>query len=291
MNLSRKPTASDQKKFWDLLYAMPMIERGKPLVKEMFWMLQLHPMTNALPAYCYRILEVFRKTYFKNFPALSDTVAIVDEVAAREAKTLEAAKKVMRIDWVKLGFVVGVATRCVRHAEWEVAAEAGDLGKCAIEETKDICALLFGRQWVEVNSADITAKPLNDLIAEHLNRYLEPFIAQHAETGPKVGLLAYQWGSEAMTGFYKGMAEGMVGFLDESGSLVGESNRAGIYLFMLLVWPEIREMMTLGNNGARARSLTTRCHRSLFEPCLGLITASMACCHVRVATPLSVPAM
>ena len=229
--------------FRDLLRATPLMERGKPLVEEMFRMLQEQPLTNQLPAYCYRIMEVLRRTYFRAFPALSDIAAITDEAAARGAKTLEATKKVLRLDWGKLGCVFGIAARCIRYAQLEALAEADDLENCSIEESKKIYAAVFGEQWVEANSEQITAKTLDVIIAEQLNRYFAPWIARHVETAPQWDLIAYQWSPQAMADFYKGMGEGMTGFLDENGKCVGESVRAGTYLFLLIVWPEIKAML------------------------------------------------
>ena len=49
-------------------------------------------------------------------------------------------------------------------------------------------------------------------------------------------------------------------------------------------------MMTCGSNMANALSFAAVFQRCWFAPCLVPINASMACCHVRVVMPLSLPA-
>ena len=49
-------------------------------------------------------------------------------------------------------------------------------------------------------------------------------------------------------------------------------------------------MMTCGSNMANALSFAAVFQRCWFAPCLVLINASMARCHVRVVMPLSLPA-
>lgn len=60
---------------------------------------------------------------------------------------------------------------------------------------------------------------------------------------PSLTQWAYLWSPEAMPEFYTGMVEGMRGLLDENDRLVGESPRANVYNFLLLAWPEIKEML------------------------------------------------
>jgi hypothetical protein len=44
--------------------------------------------------------------------------------------------------------------------------------------------------------------------------------------------------------FNEGIARGMAAFVDQSGQFVGETERANIYWFLLIVWPEIQAMQT-----------------------------------------------
>ena len=48
-------------------------------------------------------------------------------------------------------------------------------------------------------------------------------------------------------------------------------------------------MMTRGSKRAKPLSLAALCQRSLLAACFMLVRASMACCQVRVAMPVSVP--
>jgi hypothetical protein len=47
-----------------------------------------------------------------------------------------------------------------------------------------------------------------------------------------------------MKDYNQGIAEGLAGFIDENGQLVGETNRFGTYSFLVLAWPEIKEMQS-----------------------------------------------
>src|SRR5580658_9324045 len=81
--LTREPNESDRQTVRELFYARPIIERGRPLYQEMLWFLSGCPNPDQheklLPDYCYNILAVFQKTFFKNVPLLSDTVLIMDQ--------------------------------------------------------------------------------------------------------------------------------------------------------------------------------------------------------------------
>jgi hypothetical protein len=46
-----------------------------------------------------------------------------------------------------------------------------------------------------------------------------------------------------MIEFSEGFSEGLNGFLDVQGEMVGGSPRSGIYDFLLVAWPEIKAML------------------------------------------------
>lgn len=58
-----------------------------------------------------------------------------------------------------------------------------------------------------------------------------------------IGRLAYLWGSDALAKLNEGVAIGLKEFLDEEGQPVNESVRSNIYEFLLMAWPEIKEML------------------------------------------------
>ena len=193
-----------------------------------------------LPDYCYNIFDVFQKTYFRGFPLVSETVQVTSEAGLESAKTIEAAKKVVRLNWKNLGRIFGIAARCFRYAELEAR---DDLKNEGIDDPKTLCTVIFGKQWVMENQAKIISESLDVLLSESLNQLIQPQVAVLNAMQPKWGALAYQWSPAAMAELNEGMAEGMTRFLDENGQLAGESRRAGIYNFLLLAWPEINAML------------------------------------------------
>jgi len=227
---------------------MPLVERLNPLLDELLWVLLGRPdpehRKKTLPDYCYSIFDVFEKTFFKGFPLLSETVQITDEAAFQSGKTIEDAKKALQLNWKNLGRLYGIVLRCIRFAELEAKSDVEHeiFYGLTPDEVSQFFTMIFGRQWVETNRARIVAEAPGKIMADMLNQYIASRVATLREMEPKWNALAFQWGPEAMEQFHAGMAEGMASFLDETGHFVGESGRAGIYSFLLLVWNEIKAM-------------------------------------------------
>jgi hypothetical protein len=249
IEITRKPSSADKQTVKELFYAMPMMERGKPILSEMTWVLlgrqELEGHKNILPDYCYNIFDVFQRTYFKGFPLISETVLVINQAGLESAKTVEQAKKVLRLDWKNLGRMFGIAARCFRFAELESADDMKleGFGDSTPDKTKELFTVIFGRQWVEENQERILTEPLDKIMVDTLKQHIASTITQISEMLPKWDSLSYQWSPEAMIEFKEGMAEGMASFLDEKGQLAGESPRSGIYVFLLLAWPEIKAML------------------------------------------------
>jgi hypothetical protein len=237
---------------------MPLIERGSPLMAELTWVLQgrQNPEQHVkiLPDYCYNIFDVVQKTVFRAFPLLSDTLLVMDKAGAESAKTIEAAKKVIRLDWGNLGRATGLVHRCVRYAQLE-AKESIDGDAFTPEKARELYTVVFGRRWVEENEAKIGVESPGKLVSDMLNQLFSSAVATVEKQKPYLESLAYQWSPEAMIQFNAGRAEGMTAFLDGDGELAGESARAGIYAFLLLAWPEIRAMQE-----SQPRKTTTDLH-------------------------------
>jgi hypothetical protein len=248
-DLTRVASPADKLVVKEFFYAMPMMERGRNMMPEMLWVLQGCPDSEkhekVFPAYCYNIFDVFRRTYFKGFPLLSETVLVADPAGVASAKTLEQAEKVVRLDWRNLGRVVGIAVRCVRFAEKESADESKEdfFGDLTPEKTEELFLVIFGKQWVTANLEMIKREPAGKVFSAMLNQYLATWLAQIPTMKSQLNDLAYQWSAAAMDEFNQGFADGFNAFMDMSGQLVGESGRAGTYGFLLFAWPEIRAML------------------------------------------------
>ena len=261
-DLRREPNESDRIAVRDIFYQIPILQRGEPIVLEMLWVLlgRQNPEQHKdlLPDYCYNILDVFRKTYFKGFPLLSETVLVTDQAGLVAAKSVEAAKKVVRLDWRNLGKLVGIGTRCVRFAELEAKDELDNEGfaKLTPEKVMRLFTLVCGNKWVAENQSKLEAEVTETILTELLNQHIASWITKIPAMLPKWNSLAYQWSAAAVAEFHAGVAEGTNCFLDVKGKLAGESGRSGIYVFLLLVWPEIRAMLE-----SRPRKTLTDLHK------------------------------
>lgn len=246
-NLS--PTLSDNRAVKEIFYAMPLLERGKPLFTELQWVLLERPHLEShkkiLPDYCYNIFDVFKKTYFKNFPLFSESVLVTDPAGLKSAKTAEQAKKVIRIDWKNIGRLFGIAAQCIRFAEMESANDlaGSDFNDLTPAKVEELFTVIFGRSWVAQNQTMLASEPVDQIFAKMLNQYLASWINDLKDINPTFENLAWHWGPAAMIAFSEGFAEGLTSFMDVDGQLVGQSDRAGLYGFLLVVWPEIEAML------------------------------------------------
>ena len=242
----RIPSEADKQIVRELLNAMPLIERGNPLCAELIRVLKdrkdSDQQRQTLPGYCYNILDVWRKTYFKAIPSLADTVAITDRAGMASANTVEATKQVLRLDWRNLGKLAGNVLRCLRFADLEAEAQ---LKLDGFDDSTDaaLLVMIMGEQWVKENQERCLGQPASALLTELLREQIAAVGVTAANSTLEFEALAYQWGPAAMAEFHQGMSEGTTSFLDERGELAGESSRSGIYAFLLLAWPEIKAML------------------------------------------------
>lgn len=245
----RPPTDLDRQIVRNFFYAMPLLERGKPLFKELLWVLlgrqDEDRHQKILPEYCYNIFDVLRKTHFKNFPGISDIIYIRDHKVLAEAKTIEDAKKVVQMDWRNLGRACGIAMRCWRFAEKE--AEQGMDGEgfndFSPEKINELFEVIFGKCWVGKNADRIASTNPDTILAQELNQFISSWLAEARAKAEVFADVAFQWSAAAVQEFHQGIAEGMEGFIDENSQLVGETTRTGTYAFLALAWPEIKAML------------------------------------------------
>lgn len=194
---------------------------------------------NALPEYCYNIFDKVRSTSLAILPKLSETIS-GDFDLATKCKTVEEAKKVLKIDWFRLGRLFGFGIRSKRLVQLETEDELkrDGLFDDNPEKQKKAIELLIGKRPEQESSAVSVGAKLHEMLKSSTEPEFEKI-----DSGLKYfGQVAYQWGSDAMENFSKGIAEGLAGFIDENGQLVGETNRSPTYWFLLLAWPEIKEL-------------------------------------------------
>jgi hypothetical protein len=245
----KPPTEFDRQTVREFFYAKPLIERGKSVFDEMLWVLQGRESEGQhlkiLPGYCYNIFGALTITFFKNFPAFTDIIFIKDRAGLAEASTIEAAKKVIQIDWKNLGCGVGIGLRCARFAEMEAAdgLDGEGFDQFSPEEVKQAFVIVFGQQWVEDNAARIASESPDKILSVMLKQFIAPWIEKMAPAAAMCSVFACQWSPAAFMEFHEGLSAGLGGFLDANSQLIGETSRSGTYVFLLLAWPEIKAMM------------------------------------------------
>lgn len=246
--LSREPSQPDKELVRAVFYKIPLMERGTPIQQELLWVLlgrqNSEQHIKLLPEYCYNIFDVFLKTYFKGFPLLSETVQITDSAGLPGAKSIEAAKEVLRINWKNVGRLFGIMARCIRFAEMEAAEELEKDGfsGSSPEEIVSLFTMIFGRDWVLTNRTRIEKENPDKIFVEYLQEHTTSALSRIPSMVP-IETVAYEWSPEASADFHAGYAEGMSIFVDFNRQLAGESGRSGIYTLLLLAWPEIKSML------------------------------------------------
>jgi hypothetical protein len=244
----REPNDSDRQAVKDFFYAMPIIGRAKPVFFEMLWVWSGCPdedrHNKTLPDYCYNILEAVRRTYFKNVPGMTDTINVKDRAALSGAKTIEEAKKVIQMDWRNLGRICGIGLRCCRFAkmEAETVVNGEGFGNMPPEKRKELFTVIFGKQWAAGKAKRISSENPDNIFAELFNQHVDQWSKEINSTFANMSSVASLWSPAAMCEFYAGFGEGLASFVDETGQLVGQTNRSDTYVFLALAWPEIKAM-------------------------------------------------
>jgi len=249
---------SDLETYRELLRRKPFLERVLPVGWEMFRYFKAREFHSdeyekPLPAYCYNIFAIYRRTYFKAFPAFDEIISITDKERMATARGIEETKQVLKIDWRLLGKLIGIGTRGLRFFDLEISGFLKKEGLLDLtpKEEKDVVEMMFGKRPMKFVKAFLKSQNIDNAF-----RQIKEFQRARSKGTLNWNELAYQWGPEAMAEFSAGMGEGHLGVLDENGEMAGESNRANIYNFFLLTWPEIKEMLE-----AKPRKTMTDLHK------------------------------
>ena len=168
---------------------------------------------------------------------------VINQKRLAKCKSAKEMKKYLRIDWRLLGRVQGIGMRGVRFFELEAREKLKSEGLLDLkpEQEKKVLRMMFGNDWWSKTLVKLVLRP-GRLVSALARRIWAAFYKIKMTHFSKLGRLAYQWSAEAPAEFSAGIAEGQLGLLDKDGQLVGETSRANIYEFLLLIWPEIKEM-------------------------------------------------
>lgn len=227
------------------------MERWEPVMKEMRWVISGRPDAaqhqKILPEYCYHIFDLYARTIFKTFAPLSEVVTITDKKRAAEAKTVEEARAVIKIDWEKLGAVFSMGERTVVYFENEVEPLLKRDGLLDLPKKKDveIHQLFFGDRWLKAKLAEYQAldkdKPVEEIIGNQASALAE----KTKKAIPDWHQKAREWEPGATTKFHTGAAKGSAGFINQNGELHGEKKlkHKHTYEMLLICWPEIEAMI------------------------------------------------
>jgi hypothetical protein len=239
-------------KFREMMFRMSFCERGQSLVTEMLWVLRGRQNQaehrKSLPDYCYNVFDLFKRTLFQIYPELSEVITITDKELAAKGKGIEDTQQCLKIGWEQLGIVTGIGIRGLRFMEVDVEKQLKQASLLDLddEQCEDMAKWLYGPDWLEKKSAEIQAQEPGKSVEEIVDGKMKALRDNIKGSIPKWNDFAYQWGPEAMAGLNKGISKGISGLVDERGASVGEGKLQlmDTYVFVLIAWPEIQEMMS-----------------------------------------------
>jgi len=237
---------SDKKIVADFFRRIPAMQRLASVNAELTWYLTqaANPISHikCLPDYCYNIFEKFGRTTLKSLPKISDTIA-GDIKGLAFCKTIEDVKKIVKIDWPRMGTLIGIGIRGKRFVDVEVENTLKREGVWGLVPKDGGLALVFDQTRLEKMAKNGGVQDVGRGLEQILKDDTSTFTEKLPGLIAYFGQLAYLWGSDALADWNKGLSIGLKEFLDEDGQPVHESVRKNIYDFLLLAWPEIKEML------------------------------------------------
>ena len=183
----------------ELLVRKPLIERVGPVLADLLWTIQGEKRAGRggkpLPAYCYNIFKIMRKTYFKILPE-SERLA---PCGSKEQ------------DWNALGKVVGAGLRCLSFGEFDLEGILKGESLPAKERADLLGAISAIPAWLNGNgSADAPGAPMASRFVKGSDQLWEACLASQQS--------ACRSGCEPLLQLNKAIDKGLRGFVDESGA-------------------------------------------------------------------------
>jgi hypothetical protein len=254
LNYSRPDQAlvgKAQEKLRKMLFHKAFLERWESVQTETKWVITGCPdekhHQKILPDYCYKILELQKRTIYKLMSPVSEVIRFKNKSRALKAKTIADAKKVMSIDWEKLGAVFSLGERCQTFFEKEVETfiKRDGLTKLKKRHEAELYRMMFGNTWLEKKLAEIRARNAGKLVEEAIENEFAKLKNTTQKAVAEWHEKAREWDVKAVTNYHTGVVKGSSGFIDKDGELKGEKKikLRNTYEILLLAWPEIDEML------------------------------------------------
>ena len=248
-------TRKAAEKLRKLLRERSFMERWEPVAKELQWVIGGRPNATEhkpiLPAYCYNILDLYARTILKTYTPLSEVVTVTDAKRAAKAKTVEAARDCIKIDWDKLASVFSMGERAMIFFENEVEPQLKRDGLLDLpkKEGDELYRLLSGDRWMKAKLAEIQARDKDKPVEEIIENQLSALAETTKRAIPDWHQMAREWEPGATTKFHTGAAKGSAGFINQNGELHGEKKikHRKTYELLLICWPEIEAMILAKN--------------------------------------------
>jgi hypothetical protein len=186
---------------------------------------------------------MFRRTYLRIFPSFGEILNERDKELLAQCKSFAEARARVRLDWRRMGRVIGVWIRVIRFLDLEFEPMLEGLQKdLNPEEQERLLRWLCPDRWFRGMEKELLDQLPGQVAEQAAAEQPGALSKASGQVSAYWSQVTYQWGPEAVAEFNAGMAEGVSGFMDAVGKFKGESNRANVYAFLLVAWPEIKEM-------------------------------------------------
>jgi hypothetical protein len=240
-----------RKQVLEMLAQKSFFERWLPIVNGIQSQLLGFPFEKgneeALPEYCYNILELYRRTIFRTMPRTFEAIKVYDQQKLAGCKTMEEAKAFVFVNWKKLGMISGSVVRTVHFfdREMELAFQKFGFDDLPNNEQEGFEKLFFSGPWFEKQQAILQTREPGKSAEEISNAFFNSQVEGAKLLGPAAANLAYEWGANALEELKSGEAKGAAGLLDADGNLKGQRKirQRFTYVMLLFAWPEIDAML------------------------------------------------
>ena len=146
------------------------------------------------------------------------------------------------VDWNGLGRVLGLGLRCLRFGESELEGVLSGENTANVPGAMELTALLASVLPTNRSRPDDGSPQLMAVNKEIVKSGLVEGAKELWEGFLLCNQAASRQGTEPFTKLNRSTVKGASGFMAGGGDFIGESSLANIHWFLLLAWPEIKQM-------------------------------------------------